>query len=245
MSIHKCLLAGLTAVTLTACGGSDAASAGEAGGQASAETSALKPNERLQGTIELDIGKGPVAYRSIATKLADDLGKTAAQHLESAEGQRRLDDANARLKGDVKVQASDVQAFADSVAGKTIYTSELRDIELIRRRNVSIRGISAEGAAAALVLTFPMDGGALESAVLEYAPDRRKTMQTFTTGDELPVDVTIERFERIDEDTWSIAGRFTAAKLEPGVLAKQLAGQSITGASGRFDIAELRVRPKI
>lgn len=238
------LLAGLS---LVACGGSnddavaaDAATSGSAAGAAE-----LKPNERLQGTIELDIGDGAVMYRSIATKLADDLGKVAAARLEDADVQRKLDEANDKLKGKATVQTSDVQALADHFAGKTIYTSELRDIDMIKRRNVTIRGISANGATAALVLSFAMADNTLESAVLEYTPDNRKLTQSFTTNDEHQAEVMIERFEQVDDNTWSIAGTFKAQQMVPNVLAKKLAGQTVDNPSGRFDVAELRVRPSL
>ncbi|MES0873903.1 hypothetical protein [Sinimarinibacterium thermocellulolyticum] len=232
---------------LSACGGSGSSDAVAADALPIdvAADDALKPNERLQGTIELDIGKGATVYRSIATKLADNLGEVAAQQLDSAEGRRTLDDANARLKGDVKVQSSDVQALADHFAGKTIYTSELRDIDMIKRRNVTIRGISAGGATAALVLSFTMADNRLESAVLEYTPDNRKLTQSFTTDEAHPAEVSIERFEQIEDSTWRIAGSFKADKMVPNVLAKKLAGQTVDGASGRFDITELRAKPKL
>lgn len=238
----------LVGLSLSACGGGgngNAVAADAPAAQAASGPAELKPNERIQGTIELDIGDGPVVYRSIATKLADNLSEVAAERLGSVDGQRTLDDANAKLKGNVKVQARDVQELADHFAGKTIYTSEVRDIDMIKRRNVSIRGISANGATAALVLSFAMADNKLESAVLEYTPDNRKLTQSFTSNDDHKIEVTIDRFEQVDENTWSIAGAFKAERLVPGVLAKKLAGQTVEGAQGRFDVGELAAKPKI
>src|SRR5690606_4903796 len=89
-------------------------------GQASATS--LKPNERVQGTIQFDMGNGPVSYRSIATKLDENLGRKTAERLGSAAGQRALAKANDRAGGKVQVSAQDVQDMADTFAGKTIYT---------------------------------------------------------------------------------------------------------------------------
>jgi hypothetical protein len=39
-----------------------------------------------------------------------------------------------------------------------------------------------------------------------------------------------------------VSGTFDATNMQPGVLAKNLAGRSIGHAAGRFDVAELHVR---
>jgi hypothetical protein len=58
------------------------------------------------------------------------------------------------------------------------------------------------------------------------------------------VQVTLDRFERVNDNTLSIAGTFKAEKLSPTILAKDLAGQEILGASGSFDFTEINVRPE-
>lgn len=242
MTKHTRLSILLTALCLAACGGgsSDAVAAGPA-----TATNTMEPNQRLQGTIELDVGHGAIAYRSLATTVSADLGKQAKERLASSDGQRALADANDRLKGNVKVDASDVQDLADAFAGRTLYTSELRDIDIVKRRSVTLSGKSSTGASVSLTLSLDMADNRLQTAVLEYVPDGKQQTQSFTSKgkDAGAAEVTIDRFEKVNDDTWAITGRFTAGPLVPGVLAKKLAGQSIAEATGRFDIAEVHVRP--
>lgn len=59
--------------------------AGAVANDAQSAGDALKPNERVQRTIQLDVGNGPASFRSIATKVDDDIGKKTAERLASAE----------------------------------------------------------------------------------------------------------------------------------------------------------------
>ena len=79
---------------------------------------------------------------------------------------------------------------------------------------------------------------------LEYQPAGKRVADRFETksrkGGKLRL--ALDRLERESADSWSIAGSFEATDMQPGVLAKGLAGQTLPRASGRFDITELHVR---
>lgn len=204
---------------------------------------ALQPGQRLQGTITLDVGGGARTYRVIATKLADDLGKQAAARLGSAQGKAALEKANARAGGKATVSTSDVQELADAFAGKTMYSAQVRSIDILERQQVSIEGEAADGSRVTLGFSLPIGGDEVLDASIEYRPDRKRAMEDFRARSRDGfVRVTLERLQRDEPRTWSVTGSFDATDLKPGALAKKLAGRSIVRAAGRFDVAELHVR---
>lgn len=205
----------------------------------------LKPGQRVQGTIQLDIGQGPASYRSLATKVDDDLGKKTAERLGSSAGQDDLANAKAKVGGGANVSSKDIQELADAFAGKTLYTSEMRSLSIIHQRQLELAGIAADGRRTTLTISFPMDSDTPTGAKLEFVPDGKKRMQAFESDRNAneTVQVTLDRFEHVNDDTLSIAGSFKADTLSPTILAKDLAGQTITGASGTFDFTEVHVRP--
>lgn len=222
-------------------------SASAAASEAKPAGDALEPNQRVQGTIQLDIGNGAAAFRSIATKIPDDLGKTTAARLGSAAGQKDLASANAKVGGGhANVSAQDVQDMANSFAGRTMYTSEMNSLAIANLRIVGLSGVDANGRKTTLNIKFPMDSDTPSAANLEYVPDGKKRTQWFETDrkSDASVEVTLDRFERVDDKTLSIAGSFKANKLVPGVLSRELAGQEIPGASGSFDFTEVNIRPE-
>ena len=215
-------------------------------GAASNGNAPLKPGERVQGTIQLDIGNGAASFRSLATKIDDDLGKKTAERLGSNSGQKELANAKSKVGGGANVSSQDIQELADSFAGKTIYTSQMNSLSIINERQVTMDGIAADGRRIILTISFPMDSDTPKGAKLEYVPDGRKRMQSFESDRRANdrVQVTLDRFERVNDDTLSIAGTFKAEKLSPTILAKDLAGQEVNGASGSFDFTEIHVRPE-
>ncbi len=221
--------------------------ASAAANDANASGDAPKPNERVQGTIQLDVGKGGEPFRSIATKFPDDLGKTAAKRLHSSAGQKDLADANATVGvGRVNVSAKDVQDIANAFAGRTIYTSQMHSLAIANLRQIELSGVAADGRKTTLNINFPMEGDTPTGATLSYYPDGKKRTQWFETDrkNKGSVQVTLDRFERVDDKTLSIAGSFKASKLMPGILSKELAGQEVADASGSFDFAEINIRPE-
>lgn len=217
-----------------------------AAGAVAAGDAPLKPGQRVQGIIQLDIGDGAAPFRSLATKIPDDLGKTTAERLGSAAGQKDLAGAKSKISGGANVSSQDIQKLADSFAGKTIYTSQMHSLSIINQRQITMTGIAADGRRATLTISFALDSDTPKGAKLEYTPDGKKQMQSFESHHKAndAVQVTLDRFERVDDKTLSIAGSFKADKLTPGVLAKNLAGQEITNASGSFDFTEVNIRPE-
>lgn len=220
--------------------------ASAAANEATPGSDALKPNERVQGTIQLDIGKGAASFRSIATKVDDDLGKKTAERLASTEGQSDLAGAKSSVSGGASVSSQDIQETADIMAGKTIYTSQMNTLSIANLRAIDLAGSAADGRRVTLNITFGMDSDTPTGAKLEYTPDGKKQMQSFVTDrdDKQAVQVTLDRFERVNETTLSIAGSFKAGTLKPSILAKDLTGQEIAAASGSFDFTEVNIRPE-
>ena len=209
----------------------------------------LQPNESLQGTIDVDFGEGPVSMRSIATKMADDLGERTAERLGSAEGQRQLDrarsDVGERLGADqaASVSAADVQAIADHYAGKTVYSSDVRAIDILKAFQVTLDARDNEGRRVTISIRLNQNDLSMVDSKIEYQPDAKRLTASFESGDDdaAPV-VTLTRIERTADDRFAIAGHIEAAGLEPGVLAKSLRGQRIERirAEFRFDNLPLK-----
>ena len=206
----------------------------------------LQAGQRLQGTITLDIGEGPRTYRVLATRLADDLGRRAAERLASEAGKAELEKANARFRGPDKVGASDVQGIADAFAGKTIHSAQVRTIDVLRRQQVSIEGEATDGSKVTLGFSLAIGGDEALDPSLEFQPAGKRAADRFEAKSRRGGDLRLEldRLQRGSSDTWSVAGSFEAKDMRPGVLAKGLAGQTLPRASGRFDIAELHVRAR-
>ena len=82
----------------------------------------------------------------------------------------------------------------------------------------------------------------LQRAGLEYYPDASKRTQSYVKKKMALTDITIDKLERKDDNTFVVAGRFKTTDLAPGVLAKELKGQALDRVSGRFDFSEVPIR---
>ena len=219
--------------------------AGAAAKDSESSGDALKPNERVQGTIQLDVGDGVTSFRSLATKIPDDLGKTTAARMGTAEGQKDLAGANAKVGGGrTNVSAKDVQDIANAFAGRTIYTSQMMSLAIVDLRMVEMTALDAAGRKANLVIKFPLDSDTPTGANFSYHPNPKKPSWEFESDDDEGVQVTLDRFERVDDKTLSIAGSFKAGKLMPSRSSDELKGQEVASASGTFDFTEINIRPE-
>ena len=219
--------------------------ASAAANNATSSGDALKPNERVQGTIQLDVGKGVTSFRSIATKIPDDLGKTTAARMDTAAGQKDLKNANVKVGGGrTNVSAKDVQDIANAFAGRTVYTSQMMSLAVVNLRLVEMTAVAADGRKANLVIRFPLDSDTPTDASLRYYPYAKKLSQWFESNKDNSVELTLDRFERVDDKTLSIAGSFKAGKLMPSIIADELKGQEVADASGSFDFTEINIRPE-
>ena len=202
---------------------------------------------RLQGTMQVNAGEGEQALQSHATVVDPRLGEKAATRLGTAQGQQSLADANASIgaKSGVKVSSSDVQAMANAMAGRTVYTSQANHIKIINSYGITLdaRSPAKPGARVQLSLRFSDKDMKLTDGKLEYYPDSGKYAESYQKKI-TPAEVTIDKLERKDDKTFVISGSFKVANLKAGVLAKELKGKTLDAVSGRFDFQEVPIRGK-
>lgn len=210
----------------------------------------LKPNERLQGVIQVDAGKGPVSMLSVATLVDADLGRQAAAKLNTAEGQKAVAEGQARAgaiagrESAQRVTAAEVQATADFFAGKTMYSSQARRLDIVRQHVVSLSATGPDGSQVTLSLNLRQADLKLDGAKAEFRRAGARAMDSFESPAKGPgaATVTIDRIERLGDQGLALAGSFRAADLQPGVLAKNLKGQTLRALSGRFAFREVPLR---
>ena len=196
---------------------------------------------RLQGTMQVDAGEGAVPMRSMATVVDAQLGEKTAAKLGTAQGQQALDNANASVQS--KVSGSDLQELANSMAGRTIYTSQATHIDVIKAYGVSLdaKSDTKGGPRMQVNLTLSERDMALSAATVEFYPDGGKSFESYKKKIS-PADVTIEKIERKDDKTLVLSGSFKATDLPAAALAKSLKGQTLASVSGRFDFQEVPIR---
>lgn len=252
---RRALLAASLAIALTGCGKDDApASAPVSAPLAAGPTLQAGPTAdgntlRLQGSMQVDLGQGPQTLQSFATVVDAQLGEKMAARLESAEGQKKLADANGSVqdsmgaKGTPKVTSSDLQDMANSMAGRTVYTSQAMHMPIINGYTVTLdaRSPTAPGIRTALHLTLSDKSLAVTSAKLEFYPES-KSFGEFYVKKLGPDAVTITKLERKDDTTFAMSGSFKATDLPAGVLAKTLKGQTLASIAGQFDFQEVPIR---
>lgn len=210
--------------------------AAEAGALASGDA-LLKPGQSVQGSIEADVGKGVQAFRSIATRVADDIGAQTDRALDTGKGQRALDDANRKLEKlgvDTRVGKDDVRDIVAGMAGKTFHDSEVRHIGIIQSLQVTLKGTASDGGHLDLGLSLDDKTLALTRASLRCRPKANAMFDFYQGRDKNGVEVTIDRFERNADGSYAIAGSFTARDLPASQMAKKLPTDRLPSASGRF-----------
>src|SRR5690606_23062139 len=139
--------------------------------------------------------------------------------------------------------ASDVQALADAFAGKTMYSAQVRTIDIIKRQQVTIEGEAADGSRVVLDISLPVGGDEVVDASLAYRPDARRRTDEFNLRlRDGGRGVGFGRLHRDEERRWSVTGSCVDTNMKRGVMTKGLSGRSIERASRRFDVTELQVR---
>lgn len=203
---------------------------------------------RLQGTMQVDAGNGAVSMRSMATVIDAKLGEKTAARLGTAEGQQALNSANSSVNSPVngarpQVSRSDMQDLANSMAGRTMYTSQATHIEVIKAYGVSLdaKSDTKGGPRMQLNLTLSETDLTLSAATVEFYPDSGKSFESYKKKISTS-DVTIDKLERKDDKTLVLSGSFKAVDLPAAVLAKSLKGQTLASVSGRFDFQEVPIR---
>ena len=202
----------------------------------------LKPGQSVQGSIEADVGNGTQSFRSLSTKVADDIAEQLDEKLGSGEGKAAIDDANRKLDKlgtGTQVSASDVRDIVGGMAGKTFHDSVVMQVDIIRSLQVTLKGNASDGSNLDLGLTFDDKKLSLTGTSLSYRPKATAMFDFYETKD---VQVAIERFERNADGSYAIAGSFTAKNLPASKMAKKLDAATLPSASGRFDFAALPLK---
>ena len=196
----------------------------------------LQPGQSIQGTILADLGGGEQAFRSLSTRVADDVGQQLERRLGGAEGQRALEQANRALAsaGAGAVDGEDVRRIVGGMAGKTFHQASVLRVDIVRSLRVHMQGKAADGAELELGLEFDAASLELAGTRLGYRPAGAGVFDQYGTTEEGSPEVVVERFERKADGSWSIAGTFSARDVPPAVTSKHLKG-SLARASGRFD----------
>ena len=217
-----------------------AAQDAQASGALASGDAPLKPGQSVQGSIEADVGKGTQSFRSISTKVADDIGEQMDEKLATGEGKAAIDDANRKLdKLGVQVDAGDVRDIVGGMAGKTFHDSVVMQVDIINSLQVTLKGSAGDGGNLDLGLTFDDKKLSLTGTSLSYRPKATAMFDFYETKD---VQVAIERFERNADGSYAIAGSFTAKNLPASKMAKKLDAATLPSASGRFDFAALPLK---
>ena len=205
----------------------------------------LKEGQTVQGTIEADVGNGTQSFRSLATKVADDIGEQLDEKLGRAEGQDAIADANRKLDKmgtGTQVSNQDVRDIVGGMAGKTFHDASVMQVDIIKSLQVSLKGTASDGAQLDLAMTFDDTSLTLTSSNFTYRPKANAMFDFYEAKDKEGFAVTVERFERNADGTYAIAGSFTAKDVPASAMAKKLPSASLPAASGRFDYASLPLK---
>ena len=216
-----------------------AAQDAQASGALASGDAPLKPGQSVQGSIEADVGNGTQSFRSLSTKVADDIAEQLDEKLGSGEGKAAIDDANRKLdKLGVQVDAGDVRDIVGGMAGKTFHDSVVMQVDIIHTLQVNLAGKSGDSQLQ-LDLGFDDKTLALADAQLTYRPKASAMFDVYESKD---VQVVIERFVRNEDGSYAIAGSFTAKDVPASKMAKRLDAATLPSASGRFDYAALPLK---
>ncbi|HQX93924.1 MAG TPA: hypothetical protein PLJ91_04715, partial [Thermomonas sp.] len=202
----------------------------QAAGAASTGDAPLKPGQTIQGSIEADVGNGTQSFRSLATKVADDIGAQVEGKLDTGKGQRAIDDANRKLEKlgvESRVGADDVREMVEGMAGKTFHDASVMQVDIIKSLQVSLKGTASDGAQVDLAMTFDDKSLALTSSNFSYRPKANAMFDFYQSKGDKDVEVTLERFERNADGTYALTGTFAAKDLPASKMAKKLPSASL------------------
>lgn len=202
----------------------------------------LKPGQSLQGSIEADVGKGTQTFRSISTKVADDIAEQIDEKLASGEGHKAIDDANRKLDKlgtGAQVSANDVRDIVGGMAGKTFHEAQVRKVDILKQLQANLSGKAGDGGQLELNLGFDDATLALKEARLAYRP---RAASMFDAYENKAVQVDIQRFERNADGTYALAGTFEAKDSAASPMAKKLDARTLPLARGSFDYAALPLK---
>ena len=221
----------------------------DAAAQLPAGDAPLQPGQTIQGTIEADVGNGNQSFRSLSTKMADDLDKQIAEKMDGNEkAQAAIDDANSKLKKlgtGTQVSSNDVKRIIGGMAGKTFNDSHVMHVAIIKQQTANIEGRAADGSRVQLSLSFDENSLALQNAKFSYQPEAKSVFDKYETDRKNPPEVVIERFEKNPDGSFALSGSFKTSNTPAAKIAKKLKGQTLASASGsfKFDALPEKVMP--
>lgn len=190
--------------------------------------------QRVQGTIQADAGKGSVTLTSHANTLPDNLSQQVAANLQTAKGK-------AVAQGE---KAANAQAFANSFAGKTVYTSVIRQMPHFDDYFMALDAKAASGPRVVLNLDLDPKTLALKRANVTYYPDSKDLYSQFETSKKNPASVQIDTIELVSDKVYAVSGSFSATDLQASRISKKLKGQTLPAINGRFDFTEVPLQSK-
>ncbi len=202
----------------------------------------LQPGQSEQGAIEADIGNGTQRFRSLSTKVADDIAEQVDDKLDTGKGRKAIDDANRKLEQlgtGTKMDADSVRDIVGGMAGKTFHDASVTKVDIIKTLQANLSGKSGDGDQLTISLDFNEADLSFNDASLTYRPKVKSMFDFYESKD---VQVTIERFDRNADGSYALAGSFTAKDIPASNLAKELKGKVLASASGRFDYAALPLK---
>ena len=209
----------------------------------------LKEGQTVQGTIQADVGNGMQAFRSLSTKVADDIEQQVEEKMGGKAGQDAIADANKKLEKlgtGTRVDSDDVRNMMKGMGGKTFHDSQVMHVDIIKSLQVTLKGTAGDGGNLDLGVTFDDKTLAMTGSSLNYRPKANAMFDFYEGKGGEQVTVTIDRFERNADGTYAIAGSFSAKDLPASSMAKKLPSATLASASGTFsfDALPLKEMPK-
>ncbi|GHB97508.1 hypothetical protein [Thermomonas carbonis] len=209
----------------------------------------LKEGQSVQGTIQADVGNGMQAFRSLSTKVADDIEQQVEEKMGGKAGQDAIADANKKLEKlgtGTRVDSDDVRNMMKGMGGKTFHDSQVMHVDIIKSLQVTLKGTAGDGGNLDLGVTFDDKTLAMTGSSLNYRPKANAMFDFYEGKGGEQVTVTIDRFERNADGTYAIAGSFSAKDLPASSMAKKLPSATLASASGTFsfDALPLKEMPK-
>lgn len=207
----------------------------------------LPAHQRLQGTMEVNAGRGVVPMRSLATTEDPEAGKKLAARLEGPQGERDLAAARNQVGGKVaqSISKEELLATVNAFAGKTFYDSEARLFAPTKTYHVTLNATAADGSRTQLSLRLNQADLRYTEGSLRHRPAGARVTDEFTTpkrGAGSAVVVKLDKVELVGGKNLVLSGSFQAGPLQPSVLAKNLQGQTLPQVSGRFAFTEVPLR---